>query len=118
MLQRPCSPILTPGVVYKFQCELCNESYYGECVRHLAVRSAEHIVGISPLTNRRVQPRNDSAVCHHLLNCNYSATFEDFSVLCYENKKCLLELKESLLIMRERPSMNLNIRSAPLHLFG
>ena len=26
---------LTSGVVYKFQCGLCNEFYYGECVRHL-----------------------------------------------------------------------------------
>ena len=24
---------LTSGVIYKFQCGLCNESYYGECVR-------------------------------------------------------------------------------------
>ena len=29
---------LTSGVVYKFQCGLCNESYYGECIRHLNVR--------------------------------------------------------------------------------
>ena len=42
-------------VVYKFQCGLCNESYYGECLRHLAVRSCKHI-GISPLTNKRIQP--------------------------------------------------------------
>ena len=112
----PVPQILTSGVVYKFQCGLCNESYYGECVRHLAVRSGEHI-GISPLTSKRVQPRKDSAVCHHLLNCNYSPTFEDFSVLCHDNKKYLLELKESLLIMRDRPSMNRNVRSAPLYLF-
>ena len=26
---------LTSGGVYEFQCGLCNESYYGECVRHL-----------------------------------------------------------------------------------
>ena len=102
-------------MVYKFQCGLCNESYYGECVRHLAVRSAE-VFGISSLTNKKVQPRKDSAVCHHLLNCNYSPTFEDFSVQCQENKKYLLELKESLLIMRGRPSMNQNVRSAPLYL--
>ena len=99
------------GVVYKIQCGLCNESYYGECVRHLAVRSGEHI-GISPLTNKRVQPRKDSAVCHHLLNCNYS--LEDFTVLCHENKKYILELKESLLIISDRPSMNWDVRSAPL----
>ena len=58
--------------------------------------SGEHI-GISPLTNKRVKPRKDSAVCHHLLNCNYSPTFEDFSVLHRVNKKYLLELKEGFL---------------------
>ena len=94
--------ILISGVIYKFQRGLCNESYYGECVRHLAIGSGEHI-GISPLTNKRAQSRNNSAVYHDLLNCNYSPTFEDFSVLCHENKKYLLELKESLLLMRDRP---------------
>ena len=44
---------LTSSVVYKFQCGLCNESYYGECVRHLNVRTEEHI-GISPLTKNKV----------------------------------------------------------------
>ena len=38
---------LTSGAVYKFQCGLCSESYYGECVRHLNVRTGEHIC-ISP----------------------------------------------------------------------
>ena len=28
----PIPQILTSGVVYKFQCGLCNEYYYGECV--------------------------------------------------------------------------------------
>ena len=31
---------------------MCNEFYYGEWVRRLAVRSGEHI-GISPLTSKR-----------------------------------------------------------------
>ena len=42
---------LTSGVVYKYQCGLCNESYYDECMRHLNVRIGEH-VGISPLTRK------------------------------------------------------------------
>ena len=112
----PVTQILISCVVYKFQFGLCNESYYWECVRHLAVRSGEHI-GISPLTNKRVRPRKDIVVCHHLLNCNYSPTFEEFSVLCHENKKYLLELKGSLSKMRDRPLMNWNVRSAPLYLF-
>ena len=41
----------------------------GTCIRHLVVRSGEHI-GILSLTNKRVQPRKDSAACHHLLNWN------------------------------------------------
>ena len=41
---------LSSGLVYTFQFGFCNESYYGECVRHLNVRIGEHI-GISPFTN-------------------------------------------------------------------
>ena len=108
--------VLTSGVTYKFQCGPCNESYYGKCVRHSAVRSGEYI-DISPLTNRRLQPGKNSAICQDLLDCNYSDTFKYFSVLCHNSKKYLLELKESLFIMRDRPSMNQNIRSALPHLF-
>ena len=106
---------LTSGVVYKFQCGLCNESYYCECARHLNVRIGEHI-RISPLTQKKVKHKG-SAVNDHWLLCNYFPSFENFSVLTKENKKFLLELKESLLIMRDKPSLNRNIRSAPLYLF-
>ena len=88
---------LTSGVVYKFQCGLCNESYYGECMRHLNVRIGEHI-GISPLTRKQVKPKN-SSVADHLLLCNHSASYDDFSILTRENKTFLLELKEILLII-------------------
>ena len=54
-------------MIYKFQCGLYNEFYYGECVKHLAVRSSEEIV-ILPFTNKTEQPRINSTVCHHLLN--------------------------------------------------
>ena len=90
-LKDPVPQILTSDMVYKFQWGLCNESYYGKCVRNLALRSGEHI-GVSSSTNKRAQPEKDSAVSHHLLNCNYSSTFHDFSVLCHENKKYILEL--------------------------
>ena len=106
---------LTSGVVYKFQCGLCNESCYGECVRHLNLRIGEHI-GISQLTRKKVKPKG-SAVSDHLLLCNHSPSFENFSVQTEENKRFLLELKESVLIMRDKPSLNRNIKSAPLYLF-
>ena len=106
---------LTSAVVYKFQCGLCNESYYGECMGHLNVRIGEYI-GISPLTRKQVKPKN-SSMADHLLLCNHSASYNDFSILTRENKKFLLELKESLLIMRDQPSLNRKITSAPLYLF-
>ena len=53
-------------MVYKSQRGLCNESYYGYCVRRFAVKCGEHI-GISPLPNKRLQARKDSAACYHLL---------------------------------------------------
>ena len=62
----PIPEDLTSGVVYKFQCRLCNESYYGESFRHLDIRSGEHI-GLSPLTGKKVKPSNNSAIFGHLL---------------------------------------------------
>ena len=94
---------ITFGAVFSFQSGLCNESYYGEYIRHLNVRIGEHI-GIC------------SAVKDDLLLCKNSLSFENFSVLTKEIRKFVLELKESFLIMRDKPSLNRN-RSAPLHLF-
>ena len=37
------------GVIYKFQCGLCNESDNGESIRPSDIRSGEHIT-VSPLT--------------------------------------------------------------------
>ena len=102
---------LTSVVVYKFPCRLYNEPYYGECIRRLNVKIGEHI-GISPLTKKKVKPKG-SAVSNHLFLCNHSPSFENFSVLIKENKKFLVELKEKLLIMRDKPSLNRNIRSTP-----
>ena len=84
-------------------------------MRHLNVRIGEHI-GISSLTRKQVKPKNSSAA-NHLLLCNHSASYDDFSILTCENKRFLLELKESLLIMTDKPSLSKNITSAPLYLF-
>ena len=86
---------------------LCNESY-GESIRHLDIRSGEHM-GVSPLTGKKVKPMKNSAVGDHLLHCSYLPSFGNFSILMHENKKFLLEIKESLLIMRDKPSINRNI---------
>ena len=55
---------LIPGVVYKFQCGLCSESYYDKIIRHIDKRSAEH-VGVSPLTGKKVKPSNNKNNINH-----------------------------------------------------
>ena len=106
---------LTLGVIYKFQCGLCNKSYYGERVRHLNEGNGEYV--ISPLTKKQVKPKN-SSVANHILFCNHSASYGAFSILTCKNKKLLLELKKSLLIMRDKPYLNMNITLAPLYLLS
>ena len=93
---------LTSGVVCKFQCVLCRESYHNKCVRHLNVRIGKDI-GISPLTKKQVKLRNSPAA-DQLLFRNQSAFYDDFSILTCEKKTFLPELKENLLIMRDQPS--------------
>ena len=78
----------TSGVVCKFQCGLCNESYYGECIRHLDIRTDEPI-GISPLTKKQVKSYNSSVV-DPLLFCINSASCDNLSILTRENKMFLL----------------------------
>ena len=112
----PIPKDIISGVVYKFQCGLCNESYYGESIRHLDIRSGEHI-DVSHLTGKMDKSSNNSAICDYLLHCNFLPSFDNFSVLAHENKKYLLEIKESLLIIRDKPSLNRNINSTPFYLF-
>ena len=70
--------------------------------RHLKVSSAEH-TGISPLTFRKVKPSKESATGNHLLNCNNISSFDEFIILAYGHHKYILEIKESLLLKRDRP---------------
>ena len=85
--------ILTnPSFFYKFQCGLCNESHYGESIRHLDIRSGEHI-GASPLTGKKVKPSSNSAICDHLLHCNFLPSFDNFWQL-----KCFSSWKQKVFI--------------------
>ena len=80
---------LVSAVVYKFQYGICNESYYGESIRHLDIRSGEHI-GVSPLTGEKIKLSNNSTVCHHILHYTFLPYFDIFSA--HENKSIYWKL--------------------------
>ena len=104
-------------VVYKFQCRRCNASYYGETGRHLKIRSGEH-TGFFHLTFKKVKLSAESSICDHLLFCNHDPSFDDFTILIQGINKFLLQIKESLLIKRDKTILNKNISSALLFSFG
>ena len=107
---------LVSGVVCKYTCGRCKSSYYGETERHIKVRSGKHN-GISPLTSKKIKPSKKSAIRDHLLNYNNVISFDEFSILAHGNNRFVLEIKESLLIKRDKPVLNKKISSAKLFLF-
>ena len=97
--------------------ELVKDPFLKFSNKHIGQININEYTGISPLTKKQVKPKNSSAA-DHLLLCNHSAYYDDFSILTRENKKFLLELKESLLTITDKPSLNRNIILAPMYLFN
>ena len=107
---------LSSHIVYKFMCSCSNATYYGQTQRHFFVRASEHL-GITPLTGKFVKTPKKSAIFDHMLLDGHKASFDNFSILLKESNACKLQLKESLLMSRDKPILNKNIYSIPLKLF-
>ena len=103
-------------LVYRYTCSNCNVTYYGKTYRHFFTRAAEHM-GISNLTEKRFKNVKQSAVSDHLLQCDCSINFDDFDILASETNNFRLLIKESLLIMRDKPVLNRTTTSFPLKVF-
>ena len=102
--------------IYKYTCGGCNASYIGKTFRHLKVRVSEH-QGVSPRTGKVLKGTSSTSVRDHMLICDHKVEWDDFTVLGNEFNHNLLELKESLFINRDKPSLNRNIFSQELSLF-
>ena len=57
------------------------------------------------------------AIFDRMLLDGHKASFDNFSILYKESDPFNLQLKESLLISRDKPILNKNIYSFPLELF-
>ena len=107
-------------ILYKFKCGKCNLAYYGKTLRHYKVRVYEHL-GTSLLTDKpyTYNPKNinNTAILNHIHNCKYNASVEDFQIIGSAPNDYHLRIKESLLIQRDNPVLNKNVKSIPLELF-
>ena len=112
------SKMLLSRLVYKYKCGGCNATYCGKTKRHFKVRICEYLC-ISHLTEKKLKIDNNklTVIQEHLLCCNYSPSFEDFSILTRVSNDFKLKIMESLLIARNEPVLNKADPSLPLELF-
>ena len=107
---------LVSGVIYKYTCSSCNATYIGETKRHTHHRFSEH-AGRSPLSGKVIKGQQSTTVRDHMLVCGTTVCKDNFEILGADSNKTHLRIKESLFIMKEEPSLNIQGNSIPLALF-
>lgn len=107
-------------LLYKFLCGKCNLAYYGKTIRHFKVRVFEHM-GVSLRTGvpYTYNPRNNNntAVLNHIHACKCAVTNNDFTIIGSARNDYQLRIKESIIIQKDNPILNKNVKSIPLALF-
>ena len=103
--------------LYKFTCNTCNSVYIGKTKRHYLVRQFEHL-GLSVFTNKALKYSDKDATairkhCHHQNHVNCT---DNFKIMGNSVNNYFLQLKESLLILKLKPSLNVAKESMPLYL--
>ena len=99
------NPELHSNLVYKFNCNICNDIYHGKTKRHFKVRTFKHLV-ITPLTGKKVKNPKESALFDHIFHMLHNAGFDDFETLFNESNESRLLRSESILILRDDPPLN------------
>ena len=105
-------------VVYKFKCDICNDVYVGETKRHLLVRQYEHLRK-SILTEKpsNYNDKDATVIRKHCHQNNHRADSSCFTLIFSASNNFHLKLKESLSILKFKPSLNVAKEPIPLHLF-
>ena len=93
----------------------CNATYYGKTSRNLMIRCREHL-SINKL-GQEIKSYVPSSIKEHICKFGHTASFDNFSILSKSDNSFDLLIHESLLIQRDRPSLNSQQSSIPLSLF-
>ena len=109
-------PLMTSGVVYLFNCPVCNKGrYVGSTQRLLKVRADSHI-GISHRTGIRLKDPEFSNIRNHTKKCKYDIKYKDFKIIGRAKNKHQLTILESLFIKQMVPNLNSQTTTGPLFL--
>ena len=105
-------------ILYKYSCGVCTDTYVGKTKRHFIVRAYEHL-GISLRTNKSFSYQKDTAteVRKHIHDCGHVSSIDNFEIIGRASNDFYLRIKESLLIKKWKPSLNITLDTIPLYLF-
>ena len=84
-------------------------------MRHSYVRLCDHM-GISWRTNKKIVGV-PTEIKNHLTWCDARIARDNFKFSASDQNVMRLKIKESILIKRDRPNLNINVFSTPLYLF-
>ena len=103
-------------VVYNFQCSSCKSSYIGKTFRHMKIRAYEHLA-ISVSTEKKTSPNTTKTTvvtdhCHK--GVEHHNEYSSFKILSQASNDFHLKLKESLVILKNDPDLNVAGESLPL----
>ena len=85
-------------------------------LKQFFVRVSEHMVA-PPMTVKFVKTPKKSAIFYHMLLNGHKESADNFLILLKEDNTFKQQLKESLLLSRDKPILNKIRYSFPLELF-
>ena len=96
---------LNSMLLYKFTCNTCNSVYIGKSKRHYLIRELEHL-GLLVFTNKalRYSDQDEAAVGKHCRYQNHVNWTDSFKIMGNSVNNHFLQLKESLWILKHKPS--------------
>ena len=102
-------------VLHKYKCNICNNVYIGKTKRHLIVCQYENL-GKSIATDKplRYSDKDATAFRKHCHSPDHLISIDNFSRLGNAMNNYHLSLKDSLLILKLKPSLNVAKESIPL----
>ena len=96
----------------------CNSVYIGKTKRHLLVRQYEHL-GLSVFKEKALKytEKDATAIRKHCHQNEHRCSVYNFEIVGTDVNDFHLKLKESLLILKMKPCLNIAQESMPLYLF-
>ena len=105
-------------MLYKYKCDISNNVHIGKTKRHLIICQYEHL-GKSIATEKplRYSDKDANTIRKHCHSLDHLASIDNFSILGNAMNNYHLPLKESLLILKLKPSFNVTKELIPLYPF-